>query len=110
MTLLESIVAFVVLTLVGIACLDLSRGAMQLEHRSAEWTQAVAQAESAMAAATEGAAAADGLGATVLRRPWRTGVDLIEVSVPLPDGGVYRLERLAPRSDAARSAMGLTGR
>ncbi len=119
MTLLESIVAFVVLTLVGIACLDLSRGAMQLEHDSAEWTRAVSRAESAMAMASSSASASasapqnefaasstrigdDPVAGTgevsVSRRPWRANTDLLEVSVPLAGGGVYRLQRLVPHA------------
>jgi len=57
MTLFESIVAFVVLALVGIACLDLSRGAIALQRSSAEWTQAVAVGEAALAAASVNAPA-----------------------------------------------------
>jgi hypothetical protein len=54
MTLLESIVAFVVLALVGLACLDLSRGALALERSSVEWTVGVARAEAALSAAEAG--------------------------------------------------------
>ena len=52
MTLLEAVVAFVLLSVVGVVCLDQSRGATQLQVRSAEWTRAVTLAESAMAEAT----------------------------------------------------------
>ncbi len=127
MTLLESIVAFVVLALVGIACLDLSRGALDLQRSTEQWTQAVTVAESALAAAavdeapsmatgmatgmaadmvdagapTDRASGAGLLRPQVTRRVWRDGVDVIEVTVPLPHGGAYAISRLVPRRQAA---------
>jgi type II secretory pathway pseudopilin PulG len=103
MTLLEAIVAFVLLSVVGVVCLDQSRGASQLQVRSAEWTRAVTLAESAMAEATSAplavappmAATPSGPRVQVERRRWQPGVDVVHVSVPLPDGRRYVLERLA---------------
>ena len=51
MTLLEAVIAFVVLSLAGVVCLDQARGASQLQRSSAEWTQAIARGESALAEA-----------------------------------------------------------
>lgn len=100
MTLLEAVIAFVLLSVVGVVCLDQSRGASQLQVRSAEWTRAIALAESALAqsalSATGAEAAPLDARIRVVRRPWRSGVDVIEVSVPLQHGGVYTLERLTP--------------
>ncbi len=113
MTLLEAVVAFVLLSVVGVVCLDQSRGATQLQVRSAEWTRAVTLAESAMAEATSSPLAlssptAAGPGQSpsvqVERRRWQAGVDLIQVSVPLPDGRRYVLERLTRAP--ARGATG----
>lgn len=121
MTLLESIVAFIVLALVGIACLDLSRGAVELQRSSEEWTRAVTLGESALAAATAGATVEDAFGPAserdnvramtprILRRVWRDGVDVIEVTVPLPSGGEYQVSRLVARGRAStRVAAGTT--
>ena len=115
MTLLESVVAFVVLALVGLACLDLSRGALELQRSSSEWTRAVSRGESALAAAEVGAPAdatesAGGdqakRGRTdapvrVTRQQWRDGVELIEVTVPLQNGADFTLTRLVPTKRAA---------
>jgi len=114
MTLLESIVAFIVLALVGIACLDLSRGAVELQRSSEEWTQAVAVGESALASAAAEANVVDAFAAPpqrgapntstpnaftprVSRHMWRDGVDVIDVTVPLPSGGEYQISRLIGR-------------
>ncbi len=121
MTLLEAIIAFVLLSVVGVVCLDQTRGATQLQVRSAEWTDAVARAESALAAATASAlpeiamhigegdlardAAPIGRSAeqpNVSRTPWRSGLDRIEVRVPLASGGTYVLERLVPVAPVGR--------
>lgn len=116
MTLLEAIVAFVLLSVVGVVCLDQSRGASQLQVRSAEWTRAVTLAESAMAEATSAPLAfAPPLAATpsvprvpvqVERRRWQPGVDVVHVSVPLPDGRRFVLERLARVSAPDAPASG----
>ena len=105
MTLLEAVIAFVLLSVVGVVCLDQSRGASQLQARSAEWTRAVEQAESALAEATSRAlpmANAAGRDAVRIdRRTWRPGVDVVSVTVPLAQGGEYVLERLAPSTAAS---------
>ena len=58
MTLLEAVIAFVLLALVGVVCLDQSRGASQLQRSSAEWERAIAVADAALATATAGATSA----------------------------------------------------
>ena len=107
MTLLESVVAFVLLAVVGVACLELSRGATGLETRSVEWTRAVALGEAALDAAAAGVAPEamgdPGAGsdawknaARVEREPWRKGdgIDIVTVMVALPGGAEYRASRL----------------
>ena len=98
MTLLESMIAFVLLAVVGVACLDLTRGATALETRGAEWTRAVATGESVIAAVAAGVPqdelARDGV--KIARRRWAgdAGVESIEVAVALPDGAEFRVSRL----------------
>jgi hypothetical protein len=104
MTLLEAMIAFVLLSVVGVVCLDQARGASQLQVSSAEWSRAVMRGERAVAdAMTDGAS---GLAeqrplsrsdVRVVRRPWRGRVDAIEVFVPLANGATYRLTRLVAR-------------
>lgn len=100
MTLLEAVVSFALLAVVGVVCLDQSRGATQLQVSSADWDRAVARGESAMASALAGDPLSpdDERDVRVVRRPWRDGVDAIEVSVALPSGGQFVLSRLTPRT------------
>ena len=99
MTLLEAIVAFVILALVGIACLDLSRGAAQLEQSSVEWSRAVSRGEAALAIAATDARTDIDTGVTVRRTPWRDGVDRLDVIVPVSVGRVFRLSRLVSSTE-----------
>lgn len=101
MTLLESVVAFVILALVGVACLDLSRGAAQLERSSVEWSRAVARGEAALAAAATDAPIDVPAGVSVQRAPWRAGVERVEVAVAVDvsAGRVFRVARLVPVRD-----------
>lgn len=109
MTLLESIIALVILSVVGVVCLDQARGAVRLQGASAEWTQAIAKGESALSEAAAGVPSA-GLAnelspdstVRVARRAWRTGVDQIDVSVLLPSGATFMLTRLTPSAPVRR--------
>lgn len=111
MTLLETVVAFVLLSVVGIACLDLSRGATGLETRSVEWSQAVALGDAVLTAAASGATD-DALNANaayrrsvrIQRMPWRDaadGIDVLDVQVMLPTGATYHATRLVRTRRAA---------
>ncbi len=115
MTLLEAVIAFVILSVVGVVCLDQARGASRLQQSSAEWTRAVARGESALAEAvatsalprerSPGGALAPSADPAVRveRRPWQPGVDRIAVSVPLANGRSYELARLVTsRAGVAR--------
>ena len=96
MTLLESVVAFVILALAGIACLDLSRGSAQLERSSVEWSHAVSVAEAALTSGAAGTAV-DEYGDVALRRlPWAKGVDRLDVTVAMSSGRTLRMSRLVP--------------
>lgn len=102
MTLLESVVAFVILAVVGVACLDLSRGATSVETRAVAWSRAVSTGDAALAAAIAGERLEGEAWRTVRidREPWRggtDGLDVVNATVQLPNGEAYRVSRLAPR-------------
>ncbi len=116
MTLLEAVVALVILALAAVGCLELAQGASRLEFAATEWNAAVSVAESRMAQVTLGArnAADNGIrvdsrdaervnGTTVSREPWRAGLDLVSVSVPVTEGKRYVLRKLV-RSETMRRA------
>ena len=92
MTLLESIIASVLLAVTAVVCLDATRGAAALQQKSAMWTRAVAHAESELVSVTSGGPSASTT--RVSRRPWRDGLELIEVEVPMAGGASFRLTRL----------------
>ena len=92
MTLLESIIASVLLAVTAVVCLDATRGAAALQRKSASWTEAVALAESELAVVTSGGLAASST--RVSRRRWRDGLELIEVDVSTAGGASFRLTRL----------------
>lgn len=98
MTLLESVIAFLLLAVVGVACLDLARGATGLETSSAAWSRAIATGESAMAAAAAGIPldeiARDGVQVMRQSRAGDAGVEEIEIVVALPGGAEFRASRL----------------
>ncbi|MDQ8159070.1 MAG: hypothetical protein P3C12_06570 [Gemmatimonadota bacterium] len=101
MTLLESIIASVLLAVTAVVCLDATRGAARLQQRTGAWTDAVSHAESALALASAGADATDSTAARITRRPWGDGaarLDVIEVEVPVAGGGAYRMARLVERA------------
>jgi hypothetical protein len=102
-TLLEATIAFVLLSVVGIVCLEQSSAASRLESSSVEWRRAVARGDAALQNAVanvplpdETRGAADSV--RVSRRAWRGRVDLVEVSVLLPTGSVYSTQRLVERA------------
>jgi len=119
MTLMEAVVALVILALVAVGCLELTQGASNLEYSATQWSAAVSAAESRMAQVTSGAGGANETSlrvrttvradlerdadTQVTREPWRAGLDLISVSVPVADGKRYVLRRLVP-AQIVRSA------
>jgi len=92
MTLLESIIASLLLAVTAVVCLDATRGAAALQERSTAWTQAVSRAESELATVSSGGLASSTT--RISRRPWRYGLELIEVDVPMAGGASFRLTRL----------------
>jgi hypothetical protein len=114
MTLMEAVVALVILALAGVGCLQLAQGASNLEYNATEWNAAVTAAESRMAQVSVGVPAdantrvanADSARTNniqVAREPWRVGLELITVSVPVTEGKYFVLRKIVTNA-ATRSA------
>jgi type II secretory pathway pseudopilin PulG len=108
MTLLEALLATVILSVVAVACLEGTRGAASLQRVAASTTVGVARAEAAMAQAATGAplAASD---IAVTRVPYRAAgargpshLERVDVTVPVTGGGAVHLTRLVRRAGEAR--------
>jgi type II secretory pathway pseudopilin PulG len=110
MTLLEALLALVILGLSAVGYLDVYQGGATSAARAADWTQTVAVAESAMEAASLGDAlqaqqAAGGPDERFVRRlevrPYGHGVSEIVVTVTSPLGTTFSLHRLLRTSRLA---------
>jgi prepilin-type N-terminal cleavage/methylation domain-containing protein len=97
MTLLESLVALVIVALVALGGYELTAASARAASASAEWTAAVARAESIMDASLT-SAPIDAGNARVVRAPHAPGLDVIAVQVPVAQGASYTLRRLVPAS------------
>ena len=109
MTLLEALLALVILGLSAVGYLDVYQASARSVRDAGEWTQVVALAESAMEGATLGDALqaqeaqggtrrstqSSGFGQDVTMRPWRPGVNEIVVTITSPRGLTFTLRRLA---------------
>jgi prepilin-type N-terminal cleavage/methylation domain-containing protein len=103
LTLLEVLVALVILSLVVVGCLQLFSGSLGSATAARTWSQAVVYAEDAMEAAKLGPtgprptaveALPGGFRRRVTVRPWGAGVVRVTVTVAFPDGGQFDLDRL----------------
>ena len=114
LTLLEVLVALVVLTLVGLGYLQLLHQSHRLVASSREWSDAVVYAEDGMERAKLGSVSLrrapaeslpGGFRRQFTRRPWQpgSGLVLVTVTVSLPDGGRFDLYRLARPRPVARA-------
>jgi type II secretory pathway pseudopilin PulG len=94
-SLLETMVAIVILGLVGVGFLQTFQATSRSTRDAEAWVRAVSAAEAAMEETKLGVAPA--AGAAVEVRPWpgAPGVDVVTVTVALPDGGSFVLQRLA---------------
>jgi type II secretory pathway pseudopilin PulG len=101
-TLLEALIALVILGLAAVATLGAIETSASATTRAEEWIEAVARAESAMertklgpedAAALPGSVLADGHSVSLRARPDLPGVNELAVTVDLPDGR-FVLQRL----------------
>ena len=113
LTLLEVLVALVVLSLVALAYLQVFHGSHALVASSHEWSQAIGYAEDAMERTKLGSAQPSGPEALpggfrrqVTTRPWQAGLTLVTVTVFFPGEGRFDLDRLV-RVDATHTAATL---
>lgn len=117
MSLLEAVVATVILALVGVACLEGTQRALVLQQRAEQRTTALQQAESELTAIALRADAPETtqrvrLPRDVSRLPYRPTwaesaplpVERVMVRVETADGRVMQLTRLVPRAPAFSSA------
>lgn len=98
MTLLESLIATVLLAVVAVACLEGTRRASALQQRSRDVSSALSIAESELSRAVLGLPTAHGV--QVTRVPYTAvspRLELVEVEVPLESGGSTRLSRIVER-------------
>ena len=94
MTLLETLVALVILGLAGVGFLQGFQATSRNNASTQAWVEAVSAAEAAMEETKLGAPPTSD--ARVEVRPWpgAPDVDLVTVTVALPDGGSFVLHRL----------------
>ncbi len=97
MTLLETIVAMVVLGLAAVGFLELFQRVSATTRDTVAWTHAVQVAEERMERAVVGETLAgvdtvDGMRTVVRVTPWRAGIREIEVQVTLPAPGAAQVE------------------
>ena len=99
LTLLEVLVALVVLTIVGVSYLQLFSESHRVVGASQQWSNAVAYAQDAMehakltGADPQGPLPA-GFRRRITRQPFGSSYTLVTVSVTLPNGARYDLHRL----------------
>jgi len=98
LTLLEVLVALIILSMVVAAYLELFHGSHLLLARSRAWSQAIAYAADGMERAKLGDNSAVALPGGYRRRVtsarWAAGLDVITVTVTLPNGARFDLRRL----------------
>lgn len=106
MTLLESLIAMVIVSLAAVGLLELFHVSNRGAADTREWVMAIAYAEEGLEAAKGGRIAmsaasshrqADGLSREIRVIPFRDGVDDVVVTVRFSRGGSYTLHRLVPR-------------
>jgi prepilin-type N-terminal cleavage/methylation domain-containing protein len=102
LTLLEVLVALVILSLVGLSYLELFHQSHRIADDSRKWSIAVGYAEDAIERVKlQGVPAHPvledlpaGFKRQISARLWRPGLTVVEVSVTLPGGGQFDLDRL----------------
>jgi type II secretory pathway pseudopilin PulG len=93
-SLLETLVALVILGLAGVGFLEAFQATSRSATDAEEWVEAVAAAEAAMEQTKLGLAPTEGPRVDVRPWPGAAGVELVTVTVALPDGGAFVLRRL----------------
>jgi len=98
LTLLEVLVALLILSVVVAGYLELFHGSHVLLGRSREWTRAIAYASDGMEQAKLGdrraAILPGGFRRQVITAVWGPGIESITVRVTLPDGARFDLRQL----------------
>jgi prepilin-type N-terminal cleavage/methylation domain-containing protein len=98
LTLLEVLVALLILSVVVAGYLELFHGSHVLLARSREWSRAIAYAadglEQAKLGETRAVSLPGGFRRQVTSAMWEPGLDVITVTVTLPDGARFDLRRL----------------
>jgi prepilin-type N-terminal cleavage/methylation domain-containing protein len=99
LTLLEVLVALVVLTIVGVSYLQLFSASHRVVGVSQQWSEAIAYAQDAMEHAKltgtdPRGALPDGFRRQITRQPFGSGYTLVTITVTLPNGARYDLNRL----------------
>jgi prepilin-type N-terminal cleavage/methylation domain-containing protein len=98
LALLEVLVALSILSMVIAGYLELFHGGHVLLARGRMWSRALAYATDGMEQAKLGEPTAtslsDGYRRRVTSAPWANGIDVITVTVTLPDGAQFHLRRL----------------
>jgi prepilin-type N-terminal cleavage/methylation domain-containing protein len=105
LTLLEVMVALVILGVVATGFFETFAGSLRATARSREWAQALVYAEEGQEAIKIGAPIAGvgmamplggGFSRRVAFQPWQNGVVRATVTVTLPEGVQFELDRLVP--------------
>jgi prepilin-type N-terminal cleavage/methylation domain-containing protein len=105
LTLLEVMVALVILGLVGTAFLETFTGALWSTARARAWAQALVYADEGQEATklqglqpavTSDIPLGGGFRRRITSKPWGLGVTRVTVTVTLPDGQEFDLDRLVP--------------
>lgn len=102
-TLLEVLVALVIFTLVGASYLELFSQSHRIVASAQQWSQAVSYAQDQMELAKLGHPIdklPNGFRSQLLRRPWRPGYTLVTVTVFLPSGQRFDLDRVTKPDSA----------
>jgi type II secretory pathway pseudopilin PulG len=101
MTLLEAVVALVILGLSAVGFLEAFQTTSRSSRDAAQWVQAVSYAEAAMESTKLPAAAPtdtmpSGFSRTVVLEPWpnAAGLTRVTVTVTMPDQRAFTLQRL----------------
>jgi Tfp pilus assembly protein PilV len=103
MTLFEALVALVILGLAAVGALEAIHTSSRTTRDAAVWVQAVGYAESTMEQTKLGNGVAEiaadptlpgGFSRRVTVQPWVRGIDRVSVSIGLPGGGAFVLDRL----------------
>lgn len=110
MTLLEALVALVILGLATVGYLDVFQTSTRSVGSAAVWTETVSVAESAMEEVLAGGRpepASNGYRSDVRVEPWREGLSEVTVRVIAPNGATFEIKRLVRSDPSLMPQVGL---